>query len=176
MDSQSVQQAITRDGDTIIHKVHRLLFCITQVISKSFPGEQWLQKRGGLPLVLLHLARTWGQEKPLPSVSAICSEARSWIYAIIYAIYAIYATILMSIKGSYGHGSLRVLLPRPKVWCTGIHELRTCVSLCLQRAQNVARSCHSNGVCCGLRWAVSCTRSLWAAMHCPNTPGGLRKH
>ena len=82
----------------------------------------------------------------------------------------------MSIRGSYGHGSLRVLLPRPKVWCTGSHGLRTCVSLCLQRAQNVARSCHSNGVCCGLRWAVSCTRSLWATMHCPDTPRGLRKH
>ena len=160
MDSRSVQQALTSDGDTITRKVHRLPFCITQVISRSFPGGQWIQKRGGLPLVLLHLARNWGQEKPLPSVSGICQEARSWIYAM--------STILMSIRGSCGHGSLKGaasmtqdVMDRQCVWA-GSHGLRTYVSLCFQRTWNVARSCHSNGVCCGLRWAVSCTRSSWA--------------
>ena len=48
--------------------------------------------------------------------------------------------------------------------CVGArsHGLMTCVSLCLQRTESVARSCHSNDVCCGLRWAVSCIRSSWA--------------
>ena len=158
MNSSSVQQTITSDGDTTIHKVHRLPSGLLRWSPEASQAASGSKRQ----VTSFHVI-TPSKELRTGETTSSCKwdmlEGQELDLSCEYHF--------MSVRGSLWRGNpegccLHDLRGNGQLGAGRSQRLRTHESLCLQRAQYMAKSCHPNGVWCGLRRAISCTRSSWA--------------